>query len=227
MFIDGYHLTPNWPAIRTKNNDDWICHEVAAFGRAHKRMLISQGVSEGRIFLVNPPLLSAQERYGRRREETDEFDVIVLSWQPLHRNPLASYSSPRRTLRDALITLKSSGYRNIAVKIRWRAERTYVAALCRELDLAIPILEGPLHTHLHRTSLFVGGISGAVAQVIGADLRYIIFEPEENGYSDSMISKSHAISRSSISRTVDELQNLLLTSATSWLGDYHENLFVK
>jgi len=221
MYVDGYPVVPYFPVLRTEADDDWLANRFAAYGSGQQSMYRKFGLPASRIDTVYPPFLS----YPAPPSTIDApYDAVVMSWTPLNLNPQSDTSSPAETLRRALRALLGSGYRRIAVKARWSAELEYLRTIADEFETGIPVLEGPLRNHLGAAPLFIGGLSTALAEVVGRGRRYVVFEPLENGYTDAMVDRSTVVSRSSIARDDDELTSMICNGRTSWLGDPHTNL---
>lgn len=221
MYMDGYAVIPFFPVTRTTDNSSWLVGRVAAYGSAQETMYRGFGYPHTNIEVVKPPFLLHQ---ARKQRGNTRFEAVVLTWTPLNLNPRADTHSPALTLKTTLETLIKAGKRKIAVKLRWPGEVPYVRQVVSDLGLDIPILQGYLWQHLGSSSLFVGGISTAIAEVTAHGSRYIVFEPQENGYTDLDVARAIVISRDSIARTSDELLELLLSGASSWLGNPEMNL---
>ena len=221
MYLDGYSVTPKFPILRTNDNQRLLVNKVKSYGSGQFEMYRRFGIPTQMIETTYPPFLKYSPK---RKNGSEQFDAIVLTWTPQALNPLADTLSPATTLKLALKTLIGCGYKKIAVKIRWGGESHYVSRIVNEVDERIPILTGALRIHLQSSNLFVGGISTALAEVVGHHLRYVVFEPIENGYSDFEIAQAVVISRNSIARTSSELGDLLQRRESSWLGDPGRNL---
>jgi hypothetical protein len=213
MYIDGYMPLALWPALRDQDGLGWLVDRVAAYGTAQRTHVERTGFPPHRIDLVEAPFLKYLTT-----DQKDLFDVIVLTWIPYTVNPEADYSSPIRTLESALRVVKGLGFQRIAVKVKSDAEIGYVRLLLTHLDIEASILTGRFYQHVGSASLFVGGISTALAEVVAVNSRYVVFEPWGNGYTDALIDQSCVFSRESIARTEDDLRHLLESGASSWLG---------
>ena len=221
MYIDGYPVVPYFPVLRTEADDDWLANRFAAYGSGHHSMYRKFGLPASRIDTVYPPFLS----YPAPSSAIEtRYDAIVMSWTPLNLNPLSDTTSPADSLRRALRALHRSGLRRVAVKARWSGEVGYLRAIADEFDPGITVLQGPLRNHLATAPLFVGGLSTALAEVVGRGRRYVVFEPYENGYTDAMVERSTVVSRNSIARDEEGLVSMICAGHTSWLGDPHSNL---
>lgn len=223
LYTDGYNTLPRWPVLKTFDNLDWLADRVAAFGTGHREMVKSLGFPANRIDLIDPPFLSLKRN---STLNSRSLDVVVLTWTINPLNPLADPSSPKRTLKSVLQVLKRRGTTRIGVKVRNSAEVAYVRALETELKMNFQVLEGRFARFLSTSSVFIGGISGAFAEATGHGATYLLFEPEENGYTDHMISQSPVIERGLVARNECELDNLLNNPRSSWAGDPNHNLRV-
>jgi len=223
LFTDGYNPVPQWPVLRTEDNSDWLATRVAAFGTGHKEMVSSLGFPEERIDLIDPPFLSNKKSTNKR---VGFFDAVVLTWSIYQCSPRADVTSPRRTLKSVLETLRKRGFTQVAVKVRYSGELAYVRSVIKELNMSVEVLQGRLVAYLDSTDIFIGGISGAFAEVTGHGATYILFEPDENGYTDHMISQSPVIERGLVARNEFELNNLLTNPRSSWAGDPNHKLRV-
>jgi hypothetical protein len=222
MYIDGYMPLPLWPALRNESGDDWIVDRVAAYGSAQSDHIRAVGFPPDRIDMVRPPFLDYLDG---RDEIVDQFDAIVLTWIPYTVNPDADYSSPVSTLETTLEVLRDAGLSNIAVKVKAAAERSYVSRIAARVGVEVTILGGRFYEHVRRAHLIIGGISTAIAESAAVGVVYIVFEPYENGYTDSMINESAILSRESICRSQSELLTAINERRSSWLGDARESLF--
>jgi hypothetical protein len=222
MYIDGYMPLPLWPALRNESGDDWLVDRVAAYGSAQYDHIKAVGFPPNRIDMVRAPFLDYLDG---RDEVVDQFDAIVLTWIPYTVNPDADYSSPVSTLETALEVLRDAGLSNIAVKVKADAERDYVNRVAARVGLEVTILGGRFYEHVRRAPLIIGGVSTAIAESVAVGAVYIVFEPYENGYTDSMINESAILSRKSICRSRSELLTAINERRSSWLGDARESLF--
>lgn len=218
MYVDGYQVTPISPHVRTHDGTDLICDRLVAYGSAQARMYLQSGVSDNKVEIIEPPFYCRVR--GAASVKNWDFEVVVLTWTPFLTNPAAVPSSPPDTLRLVLRTLKAAGFKRIAVKIRWAPEEPYVAKVLDELNLEIPILSGKfMHHVLTAAPLYIGGISTTFAEAAFAEARYIVFEPLENGYPDSLVAQATVTDRRSIARSEAELETLLLSQVSSWTAE--------
>lgn len=221
MYMDGYQIVPLYPMIRTRDNQDWLVHKIAAFGSAQTEMYTNKGFPASRVETVECPFLLWKAKPQLLRQD---FDAIVLTWIPNPVNPLSDTQSPATTLRSVLTVLFEAGFSRVAIKIKHEAERTYVLRVISEFENQIVILTGYFHHHISRAPLFIGGISTALAEAVGRGLIYIVFEPLENGYPDELLTHSTMISVNSIARDSRQLAELLHSKKTSWVGNPKQNL---
>jgi len=217
MHVDGYQIIPISPHVLTHDGQDWLCNEIAAYGASQFDMYSRLGLSNDRIRTIDAPFLRIS--LTESHKDREEFEVVVLTWTPYYYNPEAVRTSPASTLRTVLQVLIASGFEKIAVKIRWEAERSYVIQTASEFGVDITILEGRFADYVpHAAPLYIGGISTTFAEAALHGRRYVVFEPYENGYSDSVIREAIVINRMSIARTATELSALIESGSTSWIG---------
>jgi hypothetical protein len=221
MYMDGYAIIPFFPLLKDSSNSSWLVNHVAAYGSAQAEMYRKNGYPSTQIEVVRPPFLFHQERLKSQR---NNFDAIVLTWTPLNLNPASDSHSPATTLATVLRILNRCGKRRIAVKVRWPGEIPYVRDVLKNVGSDAVVLEGYLWQHLEKSALFIGGLSTALAEVTANKKRYIVFEPEENGYTDLQIGRATVISRKTIARDICELEVLIRSGASSWIGDPESNL---
>ena len=217
MYVDGYQVTPISPYIKNHHGTDLVCDKVAAYGEAQAQMYAKAGIAKRKIAEIEPPFLEYLAKATDVLE--DSFDVVVLTWTPFLTNPAASRMSPPKTLRTVLRCLISSGFKRIAVKIRWEKEREYVEQVLEEFDAKIVVLEGRFWKYAkHAAALYIGGISTTFAEAALAGKNYIVYEPTENGYPDVLIAQAVVTNRQSIARSESELEDLLAKRGTSWIA---------
>lgn len=221
MYMDGYAIIPFFPLLKDSSNFTWLVNRVAAYGTAQAEMYQKNGYPSTQIEIVTPPFLFHQQKVKPRREK---FDAIVLTWTPLNVNPYSDSHSPAATLATVLRMLRKCGKRTVAVKVRWPGEIPYVRDVLKNVDSDTVVLEGYLWQHLEKSDLFIGGISTAFAEVSANKKRYIVFEPIENGYTDLQIEKATVVSRTTMARSTSELESLIRSGVTSWIGDPESNL---
>jgi len=221
MYMDGYAIIPFFPLLKDSRNTSWLVKEIAAYGSAQADLYRKNDYPTSQIEVVEPPFLMHQQKLKPQR---DEFEAIVLTWTPLNLNPYSDSHSPATTLASVLHTLRKCGKKTIAVKVRWPGELPYVREVLKNVGGDAVVLEGYLWQHLERSSLFIGGISTALAEVSAKKKRYVVFEPRENGYTDLQIGKATVISRKTIARDTCELEVLIRSGESSWIGDPESNL---
>ncbi len=219
MCVDGYMCVPFWPAQKGISREDWLIDRACAYGNAQKVHIERMGFPSERIDVISPPFLQYLPRPEQRNHD---FDAIVMTWIPYTVNPVADYSSPARSLETSLKVLIKLGTERIAVKVKSDSEIEYVNRVATTLGIRIKILTGRFYEHVKRAPLFVGGLSTALAEVVAAGGRYVVYEAPENGYPDELISQSVVVSRQSIARTESELRHLIEAHATSWIADLRE-----
>lgn len=219
MCVDGYMCVPFWPVQKTTNGDEWLIDRACAYGESQRVHIEKQGFPPERIDVIRPPFLEYLQNQDARQHE---FGAIVLTWIPYTVNPVADYSSPIRSLEGALKVLKELGTKNIAVKVKSDQEIDYVERIAKKLHVEVEILTGKFYEHVGRAPLFVGGLSTALAEVVAAGGRYVVYEPIENGYPDELVSQSVVVSRQSIARDESELRLMIESGCSSWIGDPRE-----
>lgn len=223
MYMDGYAVIPFFPILKDSTNTSWLVSRIAAYGSAQLDMYRTHGYSSTNVEVVTPPFLYHQAHLCTMRTD---FDAIVLTWSPLNLNPTSNSHSPATTLATVLRTLHRCGKTKLAIKVRWPAEFPYVKHVIRNLGIEAVILEGYLWQHLTKSPLFIGGISTALAEVTAYGAQYVVYEPLDNGYSDVDIAKSTVISRETVARDSSELEEFILRSTSSWIGNPAINLFM-
>jgi len=221
MYMDGYAIIPFFPILKDSRNTSWLVNAIAAYGSAQAEMYRKNNYSSSEIEVVKPPFIMHQQKL---RHRPDEFDAIVLTWTPLNLNPYSDSHSPATTLASVLNTLRKCGKKTIAVKVRWPGELPYVKEVLKNVGDDAVVLEGYLWQHLERSDLFIGGISTALAEVSAKKKQYVVFEPRENGYTDLQIRRATVISRKTIARDTCELEVLIRSRESSWIGDSESNL---
>ena len=215
-FVDGYPVTNLWPIARDKTGSGWLVDEVAAFGSAHKEMILSLGFPEERIFLVEPPFAKLLKK------NNTKYDFIIMSWFANCLNIHGDHLSPVSTMRSALKIAVDSGAQSIGIKIKSPLEKKYILPLLIDIPITVEILEGRFFKHVLKAKAIIGGISTAVAESAIAGVPYFIFEPHENGYSDELIDKSLVIQLKKIARTPHELRSLIAAGESSWSAPISE-----
>jgi len=221
MYMDGYAVIPFLPLLKDSRNSSWLVKEIAAYGSAQADMYQKNDYPRSQIEVVRPPFIMHQQKL---RYRPAEFDAIVLTWTHLNINPYSDSHSPATTLASVLHTLRKCGKKKIAVKVRYPGELPYVREILKNVGSDAVVLEGYLWQHLERSNLFIGGISTALAEVSAKKKRYVVFEPEENGYTDLQIGRATVISRKTIARDTCELEVLIRSGESSWIGDPESNL---
>lgn len=221
MYMDGYAVIPLHPILKDSHNTSWLVKRIAAYGSAQVEMYRKHGFPVTNVDVITPPFLLHQKRL---KPERTKFDAIILTWTPLHLNPTSESHSPAVTLASVLQTLIKCGKTRLAIKVRWPGEIPYVKQVLRGLGFDAAILEGYLWQHLAKSSLFIGGISTALAEVSAIGKQYVVFEPLDNGYSDFNIAKSTVISRETVARNPNELERFISCGESSWLGEPKLNL---
>lgn len=222
MCVDGYMCLPLWPALKDETGGEWLVDRALAYGTAQAEHIRRTGFPSDRIELVEPPFL----KYLTVNSARPDLDLVILTWVPYTVNPGADYSSPFRTLVEALRAAQSCGYKRVGVKIKADEEKGYVLRAATDAGVEIEILQGRFYKHVHRSKLFVGGISTALAEAVASGARYVVFEPYENGYTDEMIDSSSVLTRDSVIRDGVGLVTALRGNETSWQGSPENNLFV-
>jgi len=215
-FVDGYPVTNLWPIARDKTGNGWLVDEVAAYGSAHKEMILNLGFPEERVFLVEPPFAKLLKK------NDTKYDLIIMSWFANCLTIHGDHLSPVSTMKSALKIAVDSGAQSIGIKIKTKEERKYIEPIVRDLPISVEILEGRFYEHVNKAKAVVGGISTAVAESAIAGVPYFIFEPHENGYSDELIDKSLVIQLKKIARTPDQLGRLIEAGESSWTAPLSE-----
>jgi len=210
IFTDGYSIIPFAPLGRDKTGDGWLVDEVAAYGNAHKEMVVSLGFPEKQIFVIEPPFAEFQAN------NCAKYDFIIMSWFANCLSISGDHLSPVSTMISALDVVVRAGAKSVGIKIKTREERKYIEPLVKDLPISVEILEGKFYEHVNKAKAVVGGISTAVAECAIAGVPYFIFEPPENGYSDELIDKSLVIQLEKIARTPHELRSLIAAGESSW-----------
>ena len=216
IFTDGYSIVPFAPLGRDETGDGWLVDEVAAYGNAHKEMVVSLGFPEKQIFVIDPPFAKLQVN------NFAKYDFIVMSWFANCLSISGDHLSPISTMMSALDVVVRAGAKSVGIKIKTQEERKYIEPLVKELPISVEILEGRFYEHVNKAKAVVGGISTAVAECAIAGVPYFIFEPHENGYSDELIDKSLVIQLEKIARTPDQLGRLIEAGESSWTAPLSE-----
>ena len=207
FLIDGYLVFSSYPYLRNAAGDDWLIDEFAAYGDAARDHFLMRGVAPDRCTMMAAPLLY---RHAPRKCPRI-YDVIVMTWIPMHLNPDCRVDAGPEILRSAVSAAIEAGITRIAVKVKSEAEIPYVRNILTELglDQQVPILTGYFFDHVQSAHAVIGGISTGIVETLFHDIPYYIFEPAENGYSDEIIALSVLYNRQSIARTQEELTDLI------------------
>ena len=209
-FVDGYPVTNLWPIARDIEGSGWLVDEVAAYGQAHKQMILKLGFPEEKVFLVQPPFAKLIEK------NKPKYDFIIMSWFANCLTIHGDHLSPVSTMRSVLRVAVDCGAETIAIKIKSRAEKEYLLPLLNEISISVDILEGRFFEHVTKARAIIGGVSTAVAESTIAGIPYFIYEPPNNGYSDELINDSSVIQLKKIARTPQELKDLISAGESSW-----------
>ena len=116
----------------------------------------------------------------------------------------------------------------IAIKVKdLLIELEYVNEIVHQLGLSqrIEILSGKFYEHVNSTRLIVGGISSAIAEAMIHEVPYVIFEPQENGYSDLCLEQSSVLDIKRIARTSEDLFRLVKDGRSSIEVDARSYLY--
>ena len=210
IYTDGYNLIPFAPLGRDKTGDGWIVDEVAAYGKAHKEMIMSLGFPEKQIIVIEPPFAKLQTKGDVK------FDFIIMSWFANCLTIHGDHLSPVSTMRSALKIAIDSGAQSIGIKIKSPLEKKYILPLLIDIPITVDILEGRFFEHVTKAKAIIGGVSTAVAEATIAGIPYFIYEPPINGYSDELINGSSVLQLKKIARTPQELKDLISAGESSW-----------
>lgn len=221
MFVDGYAIVPFNPILRNRDNSDWLVNRVVAYGHGQFETYLRQGIPRERLDVISPPFLTW---VNKNRVKDYLLDAVVLTWTPNVLDPNSKFWAPMEALRSAISALLVTGHRRIGVKIKHQSEVAYVRSVCEEMGIRASILSGRFYQHAYKAPLFIGGISTAMAEVVGRGARYVLFEPLENGYSDEILQIGTVIAPRLTARNEPELRHLLEIGECSWLGDPSLNL---
>ena len=203
-YLDGYPTVSNWPVSRNHNNSNWSASNFAAFDHSHRLQLMERGVKADQILMTGYPAQNYFER--KNREKKKKYDVIVMTYWPNIFSSLSDYSSPPQTLRTILECLSQFEKIKIGVKVRTLDEVNYVEQTAEELGIRVFVLIGRFYKHIGSTKLVVTGVSSAVYECQLSGTNCLVFEPENNGYSDDLILTSKIIRREFFCRTRTDLR---------------------
>ena len=209
-YVDGYPVTAIWPIARDRSGLGWLVDEVAAFGDAHKKMVLDLGFPEERVFLVEAPFAKLQ------RINKPKYDFIIMSWFANCFSMYGNHLSVISTMKSALDIVVSSGAKSVGIKIKTPVEKMYILPLLKDFPIQVDILEGRFFEHVTKAKAVIGGISTALAECAIAGVPYYIFEPFENGYSDENLRTSVVTKLENVARTPSELICLIASDKSSW-----------
>jgi hypothetical protein len=202
--IDGHDPTGlGVPKLRSQNNEEYLFDEFFACSDLLYSSAINKGFREDQI--IRSESVFSETHY---KIQEKKFDVIVMTWIPNNYNPRARNDSPSMTLESCLTILRRLIHGKIAVKIKNSfSESEYVNSVIAKLGMidSVEILTGDFAEHLRSSKVIIGGISSAIAEAKINKIDYIIYEPIDNGYSETILSQSDVLDLSQIARNEYDL----------------------
>jgi hypothetical protein len=146
-----------------------------------------------------------------------KYDIIVLDYLWSFNNN--SINSKRdysyKILNDILTTIDKTNKKNIAIKFKKTNSKlnfNYQEFIKTKVlksfpKLNIDFLDGDFSETLNYANIFVGGISTSIIETFYAKKKYIIYLPDEVGYSDSFVNKTTIyINSKQIVRNLNQLK---------------------
>jgi hypothetical protein len=214
LAIDGYQfVVENSLFYKRKDGLQFIFDKFVAFGKAHKNLLISQGINEESCILSKSPLLETPISINTIKSENEfEFDALIMCYNPNQHNPNITWDKRGEIVINLIKFLLNENFTRIAIKIKSAQEpysdESYYGELFETFELTreVDILVGPMSEHLNKAKLIIGQISTALFELTFAGVPYYVYEPYENGKTDEMINSSEIFNRKSISRNLEELK---------------------
>ena len=226
LSVDGHDPTGlSVPTLRTPDNQGYLLDNFVTPSDVLYNSALKMGFLDDQIIRTNSKFHLLHQV---NKERKIEFDAMVMTWIPNHQNPDARIDSPSATLESSLKILGEHFEGKIAVKVKdLRLEQDYVAEIIHQLGLSqrIEILSGRFSEHVNSTRLIVGGISSAIAEAMIHEVPYVIFEPQENGYSDLCLEQSSVLDIKRIARTSEDLLRLVKDGRSSIEVDARSYLY--
>lgn len=206
LSIDGHDpIGFSVPTLRTPDNQAYLLEKFVTPSDVLYNSALRMGFLDYQIIRTNSKFHLFHQV---SKEKKSRFDAMVMTWIPNHQNPNARIDSPSSTLESSLNVLSNHFEGKIAIKVKDPLiELEYVNEIVHQLGLSqrTEILSGKFFEHVNSTRLIVGGISSAIAEAMIHEIPYIIFEPQENGYSDSCLEQSSVLDVKRIARTPEDL----------------------
>ncbi len=196
------------PALRREDGREWLISKILTYGRAAADQLQMNGFPSERISMIPPAFLSNI----RSSSDTDSaWDATIATWFPNHLNPESREEWTCLMACEVAELLLSLGFVRIAVKVKHRPESTIYIELQRRglLSSAVTVIWEPFQQHLAKTCMVVGGLSTGVLEAFAGNVPYFIYEPFENGYSDTCV-MSHIVDSNLVARTLTNLRENVL-----------------
>jgi hypothetical protein len=203
-YLDGYPVVPWLPIAHDRSGTEWLLDEVVAYDDLHKSGIIGLGFPEQKI--LDSKLFPFTHNL---RPQQKTFDFLIVSYWANPYSCTSDYSSPPRSLRTVLNALSNLNPERVGVKIRHEPERAYVEELAQQFDFEIEVLIGSFRDFVGRAHCVIGGFSTALTETRANGIKYVVFEPFDNGYTDDSIAKSFVVQSEEVARDGEQLLALL------------------
>ena len=203
-YLDGYPVVPWLPIAHDRSGTEWLLDEVVAYDDFHKSGIIDLGFPEQLI--LDSKLFPFTHNL---RSQQKTFDFLIVSYWADPYSCASDYSSPPRSLKTVLDTLSNLNPGRVGVKIRHEPERAYIEELAKQFDFEVEVLTGSFRDFVGRTECVIGGFSTALTETRANGVKYVVFEPFDNGYTNDWIARSFVVQSEEVARDGEQLLALL------------------
>jgi hypothetical protein len=193
---------------------------ILANGLSNYKYLIDDGVPELNLRLIKPSLL---HKYSKGSfHQNDRFQAMIMSYVPMDWNPDGFHGSKVSSLITAIQAARDANLVSIAVKAKHSSEVKWIReALKYSNDFeGVQILVEPLYKCIKKADLIIGGFSTAIFEAHYNKVPYIVFEPHDNGYSDTCLKNSNIIDPKIVARDAATLTKFVVDKRNSIVGEY-------